>query len=127
MTEYFMRADGSDELACRCGCGMTVQDSFRVLLNKARELAGIPFKINSGARCKTHNARVGGSSTSSHVGGIAVDIGYSDEVNMIKIVSGLARAGFVRLGVNTSKKFIHADTDASKPAAVWDYSGKKNA
>jgi zinc D-Ala-D-Ala carboxypeptidase len=126
MTEYFMRADGSDELMCKCGmCGMSVQKPFRTALNKARELSGVPYRINSGARCKAHNAKVGGSPTSSHVEGVAADIAYSSTTNLIQIVSGLARAGFTRIGVNEEKRFLHVDSDTTKLAAVWDYSGRK--
>jgi hypothetical protein len=102
---------------------MTVQAPFRASINRARGFSGVPYKINSGARCKKHNASkdVQGSPTSSHLEGIAADIAYTTEANLIQIVAGLVRAGFTRIGVNAAKKFIHVDSAADKPDAIWDY------
>lgn len=119
--EYFTRADGSDELACRCGCGMTVNDGFRRLLNLARQTAKTPFKINSGARCIKHNSQYDKDGTSSHVKGIAADIAYDSELNLVKIIHALTLTGVTRIGVNEKKKFVHIDVDFEKPSLIFSY------
>jgi uncharacterized protein YcbK (DUF882 family) len=119
--EMFTRKDGSDELECKCGCKMTVKSDFRERLNEARELAGVPFTINSGARCLAHNRKIGSKDTSSHVSGLAADIAYSDALYLTRIIHALSRVGFTRFGVNESKKFIHVDLDNKKPNSIFGY------
>ena len=41
------------------GSGQLMQEDFMYKLDKAREIAGIGFKINSGMRTVSHNAKVG--------------------------------------------------------------------
>jgi uncharacterized protein YcbK (DUF882 family) len=119
--EYFTKADGSDELECKCGCGMTVKSDFRERLNEARQLAGVSFSINSGARCLTHNRKIGSKDSSSHTQGLAADIAYSDALHLTRIVHALSRVGFTRIGTNEKKKFIHVDLDKAKPSLVFGY------
>lgn len=51
---YFSR---KEEWCPCCHSGGLVPD-FRNKLNKAREIAGIPFVLNSAFRCAAHNAEV---------------------------------------------------------------------
>lgn len=88
-------------------------------LDVARGGAGIPFKINSGYRTKEHNKKVGGSKTSSHLGGWAVDIHCTDSRSRERIVHHLIMAGFQRIGI--AKTFVHADIDPHKQPALWLY------
>lgn len=44
------------------------------ILDPLREAWGSPIKVNSGYRCEKLNKKVGGSKTSSHVYGFAVDL-----------------------------------------------------
>ena len=53
--------------------GNLMDATFLAMLDSAREIAGIPFKINSAYRSESHNRKVGGKSTSSHLVGKAVD------------------------------------------------------
>ena len=62
------------ETSCKCGCGLNVQPDFLVLLNKIRTDYGKPIIVLSGARCPTHNAKIGGAKNSSHIEGLAVDL-----------------------------------------------------
>ena len=119
--DYFTDKRGNDELECKCGCGVTVDEVFRIKLNVARHTAGVPFRITSGARCVAHNKHVGGSVTSSHVKGIAADIAFVDNTHLAVLVHNLTKAGFTRFGVNTKRLFIHIDTDSNKPDAIWSY------
>ena len=108
------------ETQCPCGCGLDITDELRDKLNVAREKLGIPIIITSGARCKKHNKEVGGSKTSSHLKGLAIDIAIPDSTYRYNLVHALKTSGFTRIG--QAKKFIHADIDYSKPSNVeWVY------
>ena len=89
------------------------------MLDKARGYAETPFKLTSTWRSvEKNNSLKNSSKNSSHLKGKAVDIACSDSVTRQKIVSGLIKAGFTRIGI--SKTFIHADND-SKTDAIWLY------
>ncbi len=89
-------------------------------LDKARELAGIPFHISSGYRDDNHPETLK-NPTSSHAKGYAVDIFVNDETRDI-IQQALRDAGFTRIGL--ANTFIHADDDPSKTQyATWFYDG----
>jgi len=110
-----------EEFTCKCGCGkVEMMPSTLEKLDKARELAGVPFKINSGYRCVAHNAAVGGKSEGAHTSGYAIDIEASVSPSRLKIVKALLDVGFNRIGIASS--FIHADDDPTKPQQVmWGY------
>lgn len=67
-----------EEFACKCGkCGgFPVEPSEKLVrvLDKFREEVGLAVYINSGIRCKEHNAAVGGADQSRHLYGDAADI-----------------------------------------------------
>ena len=89
-------------------------------LEVAREIAGIPFTIDSGFRCSKHNLDVGGESDSAHLYGLAADIHAENSRTRFIIHSALLKAGFIRLGIG--KTFIHADWDTTKdPRVIWLY------
>jgi len=102
------------------GSGVKMQRDFLIMLDKAREIAALPFHINSGFRTKDHNNRVGGSPYSSHMKGWAVDIRVDSNQARFRIVDALLKAGFTRIGMGVN--FIHCDCDPSKPArTIWTY------
>ena len=121
MTKNYFTAK---EEACKCcGQGRLVAD-FREKLNKARELADVPFFLTSAFRCEKHNREVGGTETSSHLAGLAVDIKCTDAWTRFKIIHALISVGFQRIGIGHT--FIHVDDDLTKPQGViWDYYSKK--
>lgn len=110
-----------DEFKCRCGCGFDAKDSFKLRLQMARAYSSIPYRMSSAARCETHNRNEQGSETSTHLLGLAADIMYRDEVEMLTIIYGLVKAGFVRIGINIKLGFIHVDEDPNKPKAFFKY------
>lgn len=75
--EYFTRAE------FKCQCGGKYCNSYPVepaeetvrMADEVRRRAGVPLTVNSGIRCKQHNAEVGGVSNSLHITGQAVDLG----------------------------------------------------
>ena len=78
------------------------------ILDKARGMAGTPFRITSGFRTKENNAKVGGKSNSSHLKGNGVDIACSDNFTRYKILKGLYSTG-EDLFIEIANKHIHVD------------------
>tara|TARA_R100000329_G_C7604957_1_gene214649 strand:+ start:987 stop:1364 length:378 start_codon:yes stop_codon:yes gene_type:complete len=108
------------------GSGKNMDADFMQLLDRARTEAGIPFKINSGYRTESHNRKVGGkpktasSKGSSHMYGLAADIGCTDSNTRSKVIAALITVGFRRIGI--ANTFLHVDMDNDKPNAIWLYS-----
>ena len=109
------------EFQCPCCGALGMHDTFLERLDEARLLADIPFKINSGFRCLKHNKEVGGSDTSSHLQGLAVDIAVNNSEHRYLILTALFAVNFTRIGIGVN--FIHVDDDAHKSQEViWIYS-----
>ena len=94
------------------GSGYLMDETFLSMLEDARHIAKIPFKINSGYRTAKHNKKVGGVKSSSHLKGCAVDIHCNDSTSRFIIYNALIDVGFNRIGV--AKTFIHVDCDIDK-------------
>lgn len=125
-----------DEGACKCGCGMQLQDelllvqqAFNAVLSRAY---GAPIRhvLTSGARCAKHNAEVGGESDSQHVGGGATD-GYWEykhrgkwirmepqDVAAAAVKSGLFGGVGYRRYLKAGTNIVHLDIRPG-PAVVW--------
>lgn len=88
------------------------------LLDQAREIAGIPFKITSGYRDAKHNAEVGGVTDSAHTSGLAVDLLVKDTVSGGKILLALAQVGFKRFGFYADGH-LHVDMDTTKTSPCY--------
>jgi len=100
------------------GSGTLMDETFLSMLDEARTLANIPFKINSGYRTEKHNKKVKGVSGSSHTRGYAADIKCIDSNSRFIILNALITVGFNRIGVY--KTFIHCDIDNDKPRnVIW--------
>lgn len=96
--------------------GLNIQ--FVMMLDVARANANTPFRITSGLRTEDHNAEVGGVGNSAHLRGIAVDLSCHNASDLYKIVTGLLKAGFSRIGIYADH--IHVDSDASLPQnVIW--------
>lgn len=93
--------------------------NFLFVLDEARELAGIPFVINSAYRSPEHPLSIKNPS-SSHIKGLAVDIKATDSITRFKIVKALIEVGFTRMGI--ADTFIHVDLDLDKTQnVIWTY------
>jgi len=100
--------------------GEYMDADFLSMLDSAREISGIPFKINSGYRTIEHNYEVGGKPNSSHIVGKAADIAVKGSRQRWVITQALIQAGFNRIGI--AKTFIHVDSDDTKdPDVIWTY------
>lgn len=104
------------------GSGKFMETKCLLMLDKARELAEIPFQITSGFRTKAyHNdlTRRGFETAinSPHLKGLAVDIAYSTEEQLQKIIDACVQVGFTSIGIG--RGFVHVDT---RPRiVVWFY------
>lgn len=113
--------DSPDEI----GSSSNMDNAFLQMLDDARGIAGIPFRITSGFRTPSHNAYVGGvqaglkSKGSSHMYGYAADISCKSSANREVIVAALIKAGFRRIGI--ANTFIHCDNDPDKNNSIWLY------
>jgi|TARA_Y100000015_G_C2378438_1_gene83753 uncharacterized protein YcbK (DUF882 family) len=102
--------------------GYRMDPVFLLMLERAREIAEVPFIINSGYRTIKHNKKVGGVVDSSHtkIPCRACDIKITNSRQRSTIIRSLISAGFNRIGV--AKNFIHVDNDTDKsPFVIWTY------
>lgn len=108
------------EFECQCfKCGQgfeQMQAELIEMLVMARMLSNVPYRLVSAMRCEKRNNEVGGVNGSAHTKGLAVDIETKSAVHRYRVLYGLIKAGFNRIGVYET--FIHADADTSKPAGV---------
>ena len=115
-----------EEFRCNCGCEiLNVSRTFLERLERARIRADIPFKVQSGCRCKQHNKDEGGKSTSAHLTSEikecrAIDIVVRGNRPRYVILDALVHVGFTRIGIAST--FIHVDDDPTKdPRVAWLY------
>lgn len=104
------------------GSGEYMQVKCLRMLDRAREIAQMPFKITSGFRTQAHqdNLTKRGYETaknSPHLAGQAADIAYFTEIHLDKIIQACVQVGFTSIGIG--KGFVHVDTRPRK--AVWFY------
>lgn len=105
------------EFFCKCGCGKgkltEMNPHLLQKLDLARDIAQIPFNVNSGARCEQHNQQCKGSPNSEHIECNAVDIHCIDSVARYKILTACLAVGIKRIGI--APTFIHLDCKESTP------------
>lgn len=102
------------------GSGKLMNKDLLDMLDLVREKFDKPIVINSGYRTVEHNNKVGGTSASSHLKGLAVDIKCINSTDRYDLINCLLDVGFKRLGI--AKTFIHADIDKDKAqGVVWTY------
>ncbi|MDA8137713.1 MAG: hypothetical protein M0036_03590 [Desulfobacteraceae bacterium] len=123
-----------ERMLCPCGCGVAEYDhGFLKNLEMAMGWAGEPFPIVEGYRCPRHDRAVHSlpaadgpypETGSPHVNGSAMHIGIIDDHHRARVLYGLLKAGFNRIGLGTD--FIHVDADdgPDKPANhMWLFCG----
>lgn len=99
-------------------CNIEKMDiDFLLRLDKAREIAGLPFIINSAYRSVDWEKIRGRSGYSSHCKGLAVDISCKCSYDRLIIVKALIEAGFNRIGVYDT--FVHVDDDLTKVQCLF--------
>lgn len=116
------------EFACKDGSDTVVIDTELVnVLQKIRDYFGKPVIINSAYRTPAYNAKVGGSSSSYHVKGMAADI----KISGISSVEIAYYAQTITDGVGAyyyaGADFVHVDTRENRvlwlcaKASVYEY------
>lgn len=109
MAKYFV----PEEMACPC-CGCVKVDAkLYELIDDIREKAGVPLYINSGYRCKKHNAEVGGVPNSTHVLGQAADIDATD-VGIEELARIAEICGADGIGRYCESNFVHVDVRSGR-------------
>ena len=113
------------EFACKDGSDSVLIDTALVeLLQKIRDYFGKPVTITSAYRTPEHNRKVGGSSGSYHVKGMAADI----KISGVSAVEIAYFAQTVTNGVGVyyygSSDFVHVDTRASRTLWLCAQSGR---
>lgn len=107
----------------RCNPSCSLQDMGQRtmdMLDKARDIAGIPFVLNSAYRSAEYDKSKGRSGTGAHTKGYAVDILCNDSTNRFKMINALLAAGFTRIGIG--KTYVHADNDPGlSQNVIWHY------
>ena len=108
--------DSPDKL----GSGENMDKTFLKMLDKARGIANIPFRINSGYRTLIHNMEIHGKIDSAHLKGLAADISCVSDKDRPIMLKALRAVGFTRIGI--AKTFIHVDIDKTKNQnRTWVY------
>ena len=113
---YFTRA----EFKCKCGgkfCdGYPAEIDMNMvkIADEIRARIGKPISINSGLRCKTHNANVGGVSNSQHLYGNAADLGCPSGCTPIQMASIAEDIMGDTGGIGTYSWGVHIDTRTTK-------------
>jgi hypothetical protein len=113
--EYFKKS----EFACKCGkyCNgypAEVDLDMVKIADAIRKRIGKPIPINSGLRCKTHNANVGGVSNSQHLYGIAADLGKPSGVTPAQMAAIAEEIMGNTGGIGIYSWGIHVDTRKTK-------------
>lgn len=119
-----------EEICCHCGCGLLPPVESLERMYALRTILRFPLVITSSARCKKHNASVGGKRGSIHLpanfrvgisskwDGCGWDILIKPDKHRIIYDAALV-VGF--RGFGYAKTFIHID-DAKRPKITeWNY------
>lgn len=113
--KYFKKS----EFACKCGkyCDgypAEIDMDMVKVADQIRDKIGKPITINSGLRCKTHNANVGGVSNSQHLLGKAADLGCPSGCTPAQMASIADEIMGDTGGIGTYSWGIHIDTRSTK-------------
>ena len=114
----------STEFDCHgsgCCSSTLVDENLVKYLQKIRSHFGKSVHINSGYRCKKHNAAVGGASASNHMDGEAADIRI-DGITPLEVAQYAEHIGMLGIGVYSWG--VHVDTRTSK--YFWYDGGASN-
>ncbi len=88
LSKHFSRG----ECACRDYCGFDTPDPRLLeLAEKVRSILKEPMHVHSVCRCKTRNARQGGSPTSKHLKGQAMDF-HCERLSPLAVYNAIAKA-----------------------------------
>jgi uncharacterized protein YcbK (DUF882 family) len=98
-----------------------MQPHFMNKMQEARGYSTVPFRLTSAYRTVEHELKQGRTGASSHTKGVAVDIAFRSNFELMEIVQGLIRAGFRRIFINWKSNFVHVDSDSEKVQSLGTY------
>lgn len=102
------------------GCSrLDINDDSLRRLDRAREISGIPFVLNSAYRSPAAEVAKGRSGSGAHTLGQAFDIRCKTSSDRWKIVHAAIAAGFPRIGIAAT--FIHLDDSKISGPCIWLY------
>ena len=106
---------------CVPSCSLQdMSQELMYMLDEAREIAGIPFVLNSAYRSKEWEKSKKRTGNYANTRGMAVDIRCNADNNRYIIIQALLQVGFNRIGIG--KTYIHADIDRTlTQRVVWHY------
>lgn len=112
------------ELACKCGCGFDTMDFETINVVQeccdyyARQMKvpRVHLIITSAARCREHNTNVGGSPTSQHLVGRAIDFRIRGvaPIDVYRHLDGMYPNKY-GIGNYVRLNFVHIDTRTGPP------------
>lgn len=110
----------TDDEFTRVGCSRSqICDESLERLDRAREIAGVPFVVNSAYRSPEFEVSKGRSGSSAHCLGRAFDIRCRNSSERYSIVFGAVAAGFSRIGIGST--FVHMDDSSKSGPCIWLY------
>ena len=110
LSEHFDKS----EFSCHhCGRCINIHPRLIELLEQLRKnIGGHSIHINSGYRCPTHNANVGGVPNSQHVLGTAADLAVPSQLTFDQFKNYVTQLPFDWVGLYPYSNFIHVDVRA---------------
>ncbi len=114
LSEHFAKSEfwcrGQDQHTCNCGHSLKIWQELINLLEELRKLCGNrPLYINSGYRCREHNAAIDGVPNSQHCLGTAADVARPDGLSFNDFKSCVEKLPFDGIGIYRESDFIHVD------------------
>lgn len=101
---------GQDQKTCHCNHSLKIRQELINLLEELRKLCGNrPLYINSGYRCKEHNAAIDGVPNSQHCLGTAADVARPEGMTFNEFKSCVEKLPFDGIGIYRENDFIHVD------------------
>lgn len=115
----------TDELKCKHTGECDMDNDFMKSIETIREECGFLFHVSSAFRSVQHPVEAAKNTSGAHTTGKAMDIlVYGDKAYwLIKfaLLEGIPRIGISQTG-KIKKRFIHLDTDTTKPSPIiWSY------
>ena len=115
----------TDELKCKHTGECDMDNDFMKSIETIREECGFPFHVSSAFRSVQHPIEAAKNTLGAHTTGKAMDIlVYGEKAyRLIKfaLIEGIPRIGVSQKG-KIKERFIHLDTDLTKPhPMLWSY------
>ncbi len=100
--------------ACRCCGRLFVAVSLVDVAQVIRVFLGRPLRVASAYRCPSHNSFVGGSDTSEHLRGLALDLSIPSYEDRAAVLEYLASLGYDKGGLEQYSWGLHLDLGANR-------------